>query len=81
MFECGTAHRRSVTVLCMLYKIKCNSMHSPYGGKTVPYVPVLLHMVFWSHIGILMRLLAADIHSPPVSLWNDLADPDSMVYN
>ena len=27
MFECNIAHRRSVTVLCMLYKIRCNPMH------------------------------------------------------
>ena len=27
MFECGIAHRRSVTVLCMLYNIRCNPMH------------------------------------------------------
>ena len=28
VFECDIAHRRSVTVLCMLYKIRCNPMHS-----------------------------------------------------
>ena len=27
VFECDLAHRRSVAVLCMLYKIRCNSMH------------------------------------------------------
>ena len=27
VFECGLAHRRSVAVICMLYKIKCNPMH------------------------------------------------------
>ena len=27
MFECDIAHRRSVAVLCMLYKIRCNPMH------------------------------------------------------
>ena len=27
MFECDLAHRRSVVVLCMLYKIRCNPMH------------------------------------------------------
>ena len=28
VFECDIAHRRSVAVLCMLYKIRCNAMHS-----------------------------------------------------
>ena len=29
-FECGIAPRRSVTVLCMLYKVMCNPMHPLY---------------------------------------------------
>ena len=31
MFECDIAHCRSVAVLCMLYKIKYNPMHSLKG--------------------------------------------------
>ena len=31
VFECDLAHRRSVAALCMLYKIRCNSMHPLYG--------------------------------------------------
>ena len=27
VFEYDIAHRRSVAVLCMLYKIRCNPMH------------------------------------------------------
>ena len=27
VFTCDLAHRRSVVVLCMLYKIRCNPMH------------------------------------------------------
>ena len=27
VFECDIAHRRSIAVLCMLYKIRCNPMH------------------------------------------------------
>ena len=34
------AHRRSVAVLEMLYKIKCNRMHPIYGALPVPYVSV-----------------------------------------
>ena len=40
VFECDLAHRRSVAVLCMLYRIRCNSMHPLYGAIPVPYVPV-----------------------------------------
>ena len=29
VFECSLAHRRSVAVLCMLYKIRCNPIHQP----------------------------------------------------
>ena len=40
VFECNLARRRSVAVLCMLYKIMCNPMHPLYGALSVPYVPV-----------------------------------------
>ena len=40
VFECDFPHRRSVAVLCMLYKIRCNPMHPLYGALPVPYVPV-----------------------------------------
>ena len=40
LFECDIAHRRSVAVLCMLYKIMCNPMHPLNGALPGPYVPV-----------------------------------------
>ena len=40
MFGYDLAHRRSVAVLCMLYKIRCNPIHPLYGVHSVPYVPV-----------------------------------------
>ena len=40
VFDCDLAHCRSVAVLCMLYKIRCNPLHSLYGVLPVPYVPV-----------------------------------------
>ena len=33
-------HRRSVVVLCMLYKIRCNPMHSLHDAPPGPHVPV-----------------------------------------
>ena len=41
VFECDPAHRRSLAVLCMLYKIRYNPIHSLlYGALPVLYVPV-----------------------------------------
>ena len=54
VLECDLAHRRSVAVLSMLYKIRCNPMHPLYGAFPVPYVPVRVTL------GALMRLLAAE---------------------
>ena len=36
VFEFYIAHRRSVAVLCMLYKIRYNPMHPLYGALPVP---------------------------------------------
>ena len=40
MFECDIAHRRSVAVLCMPCKIKCNLMRPHNDALPGPYVPV-----------------------------------------
>ena len=40
VFECDIAHRRSVAVLCMLYKIWCNPMHLLDDALLGPCVPV-----------------------------------------
>ena len=40
VFECDIAHRRSVAVLCMLYKIRCDPVHPLNGALPGPYVPV-----------------------------------------
>ena len=40
VFECDISHRRSVAVLCMLYKIRCNPVHPRNGALPGPYVPV-----------------------------------------
>ena len=39
VFECDISHRRSVVVLCMLYKIRCNPVHPLNGAFPGPYVP------------------------------------------
>ena len=40
VFECDITHRRSVAVLCVLYKIRCNPVHSLNGALPGPYLPV-----------------------------------------
>ena len=40
VFESDIAHLRSGAVLCMLYKIMCNSTHPHYGALSGSYVPV-----------------------------------------
>ena len=82
VFECDLAYRRSVAVLCMLYKIRCNPMHPLYGTLPVPYVPV------WVTRGAVIAHLYTYV--PPrcgtsqrrrtfiplsVYLWNDFGDP------
>ena len=40
VLNCDLSHRRSVAVLCMMYKIRCNPKHPLCGALPVPYVPV-----------------------------------------
>ena len=40
VFECDIVHHRSVAVLCMQYKIRCNPVHTFHGSLPTPYVPV-----------------------------------------
>ena len=80
VFECDLGHRRSVAVSCMLYKIRCNSMHPLYGALPVTYVPVLV-----THGAVIAHQYT---YAPPrcrtsqyrrrliplsVSMWNDLS--------
>ena len=63
VFECVITHRRSVAVLCMVYKISCNPMHLLNGALPGLYVPVRVTCGLWSHIGMVMRRLAAEVRS------------------
>ena len=54
VFKCDIAHPRSVAVLCMLYKIRCNLMHPLNGDQPGSNVTVR------SHIGTLMHCLTAE---------------------
>ena len=75
VFECDIAHRRSVAVLCMLYKIRCNPMHPLNGALPGPYVPMrvtrgaLVARVHWSGCIGPMSHLAAEPRSNPGILF------------
>ena len=82
MIECDIAHRRSVTLLCMLCKIRHNPIHSLYGDLPVPYVSVQITQ----NQLVTRRCSDAPPRSEPCStqgllflcqysLWNDLGDP------
>ena len=82
VFECDLAHRQSVAVLCILYKIRCNSMHPLYGTLPVPYVPVRVRrgaVIAHRYTYAPPRCRTAQYRRTfipwSVSLWNDISDP------
>ena len=81
VFECDISHRRSVAVLSMLYKIKCNPVHTLNGALPGPYVPVrftsgALVAHPYTYVPPRCRTLQYSRSFIPfsVSLWNDLAN-------
>ena len=79
---CDLAHRRSVAVLCMLYKIRCNQMHPLYGALPVPYVParvtrgaLIAHRYAYAPPRCRTSQYRRSFIPLSVSLWNDLAGP------
>ena len=82
VFECDISHRRSVAVMCMLYKIRCNPVHPLNGALPGPYVPVqvtcgALVAHRYTYAPPRCRTLQYSMTFIPfsVSLWNDLANP------
>ena len=82
VFMCDIAHRRSVTVLWMLYKIRCNPMHPLNGALPGPYVPMrvtrgALVAPWYTYAPPRWRtsqFRRTFIHLS-VFFWNDLVDP------
>ena len=82
VFKCDISHCRSMAVLCMLYKIRCNPVHPLNGALPGPYVPVRVTrsslVVHWYTYALLCcRTLQYSKTFIPfsVSLWNDLPNP------
>ena len=82
VFECDIAHCRSVAVLCMLYKIRCNPVHPLNGALPEPYVPVWVTrgaLVAHRYTYALTRCITSQSSRSfipfSMSIWNDLANP------
>ena len=82
VFECDIAHRRSVAVLCMLYKIRCDLMHPLNDALPASCVPARVTRgapVSHRYTYAPPRNRTSQYHRTfvllSVSLWNDLADP------
>ena len=70
-------HRRSVAVLCMLHKSRCNPMHSLHGALPVPYVLVWVTrdaLVPYEYTNAVTCCRNSFFISFALSLWNDLGD-------
>ena len=88
VFDCDIAHRRSVAVLRMLYKIMCNQMRPQMMRYLDRMCQCGFHAVPWSHIGILIRHLAAEPRRTEGLLFPSqcpcqtiLLTPNSMVWD
>ena len=82
VFECDLAHRRSVAVLCLLYKIGCNPMHPLFWCSSCAVCDgasytqrcdcTSVHLCASS----LQNLAVPQVFYSLVSIWwNDLGDP------
>ena len=81
VFECDISHRRSVAVLCMLHKIRCNPVHPLNGALPGPYVPVrvtrgalVAHRYTYAPPRCRTLQYSRTFIPFSVSLWNDLAN-------
>ena len=82
VLNCDLSHHRSVAVLCMLYKIRCNQMHPLCGALPVPYVParvtrgaLIAHQYTFAPPSCRTSQYHRTFIPLSVSLWNDLVDP------
>ena len=80
LLYCYCSHRRSVEVLCMLYKIRCNPMHPLNGALPGPYVParvtrgaLVSHRYTYAPPRCRTLQYSRTFIPFSVSLWNDLA--------
>ena len=82
VFQCGISHRRSVVVLCMLYKFRCSPVHHLNGALPGPCVParvargaLVAHRYTYAPPRCRTLQYSRTFIPFSVSLWNDLANP------
>ena len=82
VFECDFSHRRSVAVLCMLYKIRCSPVQPLNGALPGPYVParvprsvLVAHRYTYAPSSCRTLQYSRTFIPFSVSIWNDLANP------
>ena len=82
VLECNLVHRRSVAMLCMLFKIKSNPMNPLSGALPVPFVParvtrgaLIAHRHSFAVTCYRTSKYSRTFVPHSVSLWNDLGDP------
>ena len=78
VLNCDISHRRSVAVLCVLYKIRCNPTHPLCGALPVPYVPARVTrgtLIAHRYTYAPPRCGPSQYRRTFISLWNDLVDP------
>ena len=81
VLNCDLSPRRSMVVLCMLYKIRCNPKHPLCGALPVPYVPVrvtsgalIAHRYTFQPPRCRTSQYYMTFIPLSVSLWNDMVD-------
>ena len=82
VFQRDLPHRRSLVVLCMFYKFRCNPMHNLYGALPDPHVPVrvtrgalIVHRYTSAPPSCRTLQYRRTFIPLSVSLWNDLGNP------
>ena len=82
VFECDISHCRSVAVLGMLYKIRCNPVHHLNCALPLPHVPVqvtrgalVAHRYTYAPPRCRTLQYSRTFIPFSMSLWNDLANP------
>ena len=79
VLECDTAHRQSVAVLGMLYKIRCNPMYPLNGALPGPVRvtrdALAVHRYTYASPRCRTSQYSRTFISLSVSFWNDLANP------
>ena len=76
VLKCNLSHHRSVALLCMLYKIRCNPLHPLCGALPVRVTrgALIAHRYTYAPLRCRISQYRRTFIPLLVSLWNDLVD-------